>query len=65
MSHALVRRYEGSVVPSDLAESVGKMCQLPEGRTLEAQQSRNYRVDCASGDTIYIQEKTQIRIYDT
>jgi len=61
MRHEIVH---GNIIPSDISAQVRKMCQLPANRAVEAHQERNYRVDCQNGDQIYIQERTQIRIYE-
>ena len=49
------------VVPSDLAQQIGKMLQ---NVALEAKQEKSYRGDYANGDRMYVQERTHIRVYE-
>ena len=53
MRQQLVQR---NIVPADLSALVSRACQLPAGKNVQVTQSRDYRVDCANGDTIYIQK---------
>jgi hypothetical protein len=48
------------ILPSDLSQQVNRMLQ--QNRSVEACQERDYRVDYANGDRMYIHERTVVRI---